>query len=64
MPAPIAVADRDQFFEILKNFPTVGQRILQIAEIRRAYLRGHADARALAADRETSPFPVHLPTFS
>lgn len=63
-PATIAVADRDQFFEILKNFPTVGQRILQIAEIRRAYLRGHADARALAADRETSPFPVHLPTFS
>lgn len=59
-PSRIAVADRDQFFEILKNFPVVGQRIVRIAEIHRAYLRGHADARALAADRETSPFPVHL----
>jgi CRP-like cAMP-binding protein len=59
-PSRIAVADRDQFFEILKNFPVVGQRIVQIAEIHRAYLQGHADARALAADRETSPFPVHL----
>ncbi len=63
-PSTIAVADRDQFFEILKNFPVVGQRILQIAEIRRAYLQGHADARALAADRETAPFPVHLPSLT
>jgi CRP-like cAMP-binding protein len=59
-PSMIAIADRNQFFEILKNFPVVGQRILQIAEVRRAYLRGHADARALAADRESAPFPVHL----
>ena len=59
-PSRIAVADRRHFFEILKNFPVVGQRILQIAEIRRAYLQGHADGRALEADRETSPFPVHL----
>jgi CRP-like cAMP-binding protein len=59
-PSRIAVADRHHFFEILKNFPVVGQRILQIAEIRRAYLQGHADGRALEADRETAPFPVHL----
>ena len=59
-PSRVAIADRDQFFEILKRFPVVGRRILQIAEIHRAYLRGHADARALAADREESPFPVHL----
>jgi hypothetical protein len=59
-PSRIAIADRDQFFEILKNYPIVGKRIVQIAEIHRAYLRGHADALALAADRETSPFPVHL----
>lgn len=59
-PSRLAIADRNQFFEILKNFPVVGQRIVQIAEIRRAYLQGHADARALAADRDTSPFPVHL----
>jgi CRP-like cAMP-binding protein len=59
-PSRIAIADRKQFFEILKDFPVVGRRIVQIAEIHRAYLRGHADARALAADRETSPFPVHL----
>lgn len=59
-PSRIAIADRDQFFEILKDFPVVGRRIVQIAEIHRAYLRGHADALALAADRETSPFPVHL----
>lgn len=59
-PSRLAIADRRQFFEILKNFPDVGQRIVQIAEIRRAYLQGHADARALAADRDTSPFPVHL----
>ncbi len=59
-PATIAIADRSQFFDILKNFPVVGQRIVQIAEVRRAYLRGHADARALAADRDTAPFPVHL----
>jgi CRP-like cAMP-binding protein len=59
-PSRIAIADRNQFFEILKNFPVVGRRIVQIAEIHRAYLKGHADALALAADRETSPFPVHL----
>ena len=59
-PSRIAIADRRHFFEILKNFPVVGRRILQIAEIRRAYLLGHADGRALEADRETSPFPVHL----
>jgi CRP-like cAMP-binding protein len=59
-PSRIAIADREQFFEILKNYPVVGQRIVRIAEVRRAYLRGHADARALMADRETSPFPVHL----
>lgn len=59
-PSRLAIADRRQFFEILKNFPVVGQRILQIAEVRRAYLQGHADGRALEADRETSPFPVHL----
>lgn len=63
-PSRIAMADRDQFFEILKNFPVISQRILYIAEIRRAYLRGHADAHALAADRETAPFPVHLPSVS
>jgi CRP-like cAMP-binding protein len=59
-PSRLAIADRDQFFEILKNFPVVGQRIVQIAEIHRAYLRGHADAQAMLADRDTSPFPVHL----
>ena len=59
-PATIAIADRNHFFDILKNFPAVGQRIVQIAELRRAYLRGHADARALAADHDTAPFPVHL----
>ncbi len=59
-PSRIAIADRNQFFEILKNFPVVGQRVVRIAEIRRAYLRDHADAQALVHDSETSPFPVHL----
>ena len=63
-PSTVAIADRDHFFEILKNFPIVGRRILRIAEIHRAYLRGHADARALAADRQSSPFPVHLPSLT
>lgn len=59
-PSRIAVAHRHEFFKIMDGFPLVGRRIVQLAEIRRAYLRGHADATALAADRTAHPFPVHL----
>jgi CRP-like cAMP-binding protein len=59
-PSRLAVADRLQFVQILKQHPLVGHRIRQIAEQRRAYLQGHADATALHADRERDPFPVHL----
>ncbi|HSM67309.1 MAG TPA: cyclic nucleotide-binding domain-containing protein [Ilumatobacteraceae bacterium] len=59
-PSRVAVADRHQFFKIMDAFPLVGSRIVQLAEIRRAYLRGHADATAIAADRDVDPFPIHL----
>lgn len=59
-PSRIAIAHRHEFFKIMDAFPLVGRRIVQLAEIHRAYLRGHADARALAADRDAHPFPVHL----
>lgn len=59
-PSRIAIAHRHQFFKIMDDFPVVGGRIVQIAEIRRAYLRGHADAKALAADHDVNPFPVHF----
>lgn len=59
-PSRVAVAHRHEFFRIMDAFPLVGGRIVQLAEIRRAYLRGHADATALAADRVVDPFPVHL----
>ena len=59
-PSRIAIAHRHEFFRIMEDFPLVGRRIVQLAEVHRAYLRGHADAAALAADREVHPFPVHL----
>lgn len=59
-PSRVAVANRHQFFKIMDAFPLVGSRIVQLAEIRRAYLRGHADATAIAADRDVHPFPMHL----
>lgn len=59
-PSRVAIANRRGFFEIVDRFPAVRRRIVRIADIRRAYLEGHADASALAADRATNPFPVHL----
>jgi CRP-like cAMP-binding protein len=59
-PTRVAIANRHQFFRIMDDFPIVGRRIVRMAEIHRAYLRGHADATSLAADREMHPFPVHL----
>jgi CRP-like cAMP-binding protein len=59
-PSRIAVAYRHEFFRIMDDFPLVGRRIVQLAEVHRAYLRGHADATAIAADRQAHPFPVHL----
>ncbi len=60
-PTRVAIADRVQFFEILHRHSLVGQRIRRVAEQRRAYLRDHADAKALAADLDAEPFPVHIP---
>jgi CRP-like cAMP-binding protein len=59
-PSRIAIAHRHEFFKIMDDFPIVGRRIVQLAEVNRAYLRGHADATALMADRAVHPFPVHL----
>ena len=59
-PSRVAIADRIQFQQILKQHPLVGHRIRQVAETRRAYFEGHADAKAIAADLAEHPFPVHL----
>lgn len=59
-PTRVAIADRIQFFTVMERFPVVADRITRIAERRRAYLAGHADAKALAADRDRHPYPVHM----
>lgn len=56
----VAIADRIQFEAIMESFPIVADRITRIADVRRAYLAGDADAKALALDRDAHPFPVHL----
>lgn len=56
----VAVADRSAFLEILADFPVVAQRIKAITDVRRAYFKGRADARAAHADSESAPFPVHI----
>lgn len=56
----VAIADRREFLRIIEEFPVVGDRIKQIARVRKAYLDGHADGKALEADRVEHPFPLHL----
>lgn len=59
-PSRVAIADRIQFSQMMERFSVVADRIHRVADRRRAYLAGHADARALAADRERHPYPVHM----
>lgn len=58
-PCRVALASRLQFASVLDDFPVVAQRIRAIADVRRAYLLGRADAGAAAA-ASTEDFPLHL----
>ena len=60
-PTHVAVARSDVFDEIIEQHPLIGLRVRWVAARRRAYLQGHADAKAMYADRITQPFPVHVP---
>ena len=60
-PTFVAVAKPGTFDEIVKQYPLIGVRVRWVAARRRAYLQGHADAKAMYADRITQPFPVHVP---
>lgn len=59
-PTRLAVAQPDVFEEIIDRFPVIDLRVRWVAARRRAYLRGHADAKAMYADRIAQPFPVHV----
>lgn len=58
-PGLVAVAGRLEFAQILDSFPLVAERIRAIADVRRAYLRGRADAAAVEATT-VEEFPVHI----
>lgn len=53
----VAVATGAQFHEILATYPLVAERVHAIADVRRAYLAGRADAAPALADMD---FPLHL----
>jgi CRP-like cAMP-binding protein len=55
----VAVAGRLEFGQILESYPLVAGRIRAIADVRRAYLKGRADAATIGATA-AGEFPVHL----
>lgn len=55
----IAIADRPAFVEILEQHPVVRQRIMAIADVRRAYFAGRADGKVMTVENATERFPVH-----
>lgn len=59
-PTRVAIAGADEFAAIIEQHPLVAQRIRTVVGRRRAYLRGHADAKAMYADRVADPFPVRV----
>ena len=59
-PGRVAVAGRQQFFDLLESFPVVARRIEAIVAVRRAYLAGRADAGAIAAAPAAGRFPLHI----
>ena len=54
------VAGATQFTDMMRGHPLIADRVRRMAERRRAYLRGHADAKAMFADQAAHPFPVHV----
>ena len=58
-PTRVAIAEPDDFAHIMKRFPSIALRVRWVTVRRRAYLQGHADAKAMYADRVAQPFPVH-----
>lgn len=58
-PSRVALAGRLEFARVLEQQPLVAGRIMAIADVRRAYLRGRADA-APAVEAASDEFPVHI----
>lgn len=58
-PTRVAIAEPEDFDQIMKQFPAVALRVRWVTVRRRAYLQGHADAKAMYAARTVQPFPVH-----
>lgn len=54
-PGTVAVASGAQFHDLLATHPVVDGRVRAIADVRRAYLAGRADATPIEQD-----FPLHL----
>ena len=62
-PTRIAVAGRRAFAELPESHPVVARRIRTIADVRRAYLKGRADAVATGA-ATSDEFPLHMADLS
>lgn len=65
VPSRIASVEAARFPAMLKQFPTVADRIRAIADVRRAYLAGLAAADGGTPDQrwiEVDEYPVHLTT--